>query len=403
VTISGEIKFLSLFCLKMNQGKYVFSQIAEFLPQRIFDTIVEKYSGDHYVKHFTCWNQMLCMMFGQLGNRESLSDLIICIEAHKSKAYHLGLGVGISKNNLAKANENRNCQIYSEFSYVLIDRARKCCLPNEFELAIEGNVYAFDSSVIDLCLSVFWWAKFKKTKSAIKLHTLLDVKTAIPCFVHITEAAVHDVNAMDVLEYEKGSFYVFDRGYIDYRRLYRVHHEGAFFVTRAKDNFNFKRQCSRTCNRKKGVICDQIVTLAGYYAAKNYPDKIRRIKYHDAETNKILVFITNNFELSALEIALLYKYRWKVELFFKWIKQHLKILTFWGTSENAVKTQVYIAIITYTLVAIIKSELKSPLSTYEILQILSLSLFDKTPVNELINKPYLQNFKEPLYNQLKMF
>ena len=387
----------------MNQGKYVFAQVTEFLPQRVFDTIVEKHLGNHYVKHFTCWNQMLCMMFGQLGNCESLSSLTLCIEAHKFKAYHLGLGVGISKNNLAKANESRNWQIYSEFAYVLIARARKCCQPNEFELSVEGNVYAFDSSVIDLCISVFWWAKFKKTKSAIKLHTLFDVKTAIPCFVHITEAAVHDVNAMDVLEYEKGSFYVFDRGYIDFKRLYRVHTEGAFFVTRAKDNFDCKRQKSQPCNRDKGVICDQIVLLAGYYAAKKYPDKIRRIKYHDAETNKTLVFITNNFELSALEIALLYKYRWRVELFFKWIKQHLKILTFWGTSENAVKTQVYIAIITYTLVAIVKSELKSPMSTYEILQILSLSLFDKTPVKELINKPCLQNFKEPLYNQLKIF
>jgi IS4 transposase len=286
---------------------------------------------------------------------------------------------------------------------VLIAQARKCCLPNEFELSIESNIYAFDSTVIDLCIRVFWWAKFKKTKSAIKLHTLFDVKTSIPCFVHITEAAVHDVNAMDVLEYEKGSFYVFDRGYIDYKRLYYVHCEGAYFVTRAKDNFDFKRQRSLHCDKEKGVICDQVITLAGYYTAKNYPEKLRRVKYYDAETDKTLVFITNNFTVSALEIALLYKYRWKVELFFKWIKQHLKILTFWGTSENAVKTQVYIAIITYTLVAILKSKLKSPMSTYEILQILSLSLFDKTPVKELINKPYLQNFKEPLCNQLKMF
>ncbi len=388
----------------MNQGKYVFAQLVEFLPQRIFDTCVERYRGNHYVKHFSCWRQFLCMMFGQLSNRESLSDLILCIQAHQSKAYHLGFGTSISKNNLAKANERRNWQIYADFAYVLIAQARKCCLPDDdFDIIVEGNIYAFDASVIDLCISVFWWAKYKKTKGGIKLHTLFDVKTSIPCFIHITEAALHDVNAMDELDYEKDSFYVFDRGYIDYKRLYKINMAKAFFVIRAKRNFKFKRQYSHKCDKSSGVRCDQTVILTGHYVSKDYPDKLRRIKYYDEETDTMFVFLTNNFELSALQIALLYKYRWRVELFFKWIKQHLKIKVFWGTSENAVKTQVYIAIITYVLIAIIKAKLKSNRTTYEILQIFSLSLLDKTPINELINKPCLQNFKELNHNQLIIF
>jgi hypothetical protein len=387
----------------MNNGKYVFAQITDFLPRRQFDAIVNKYNGNHYVKHFTCWNHMLCMMFGQLSSRESLSDLVLCIDAHKSKTYHLGLGNNVSKNNLAKANEHRDWRIYEEFAYLLITQARKECLSDDFKLIFQGNVYAFDSSVIDLCLNVFWWAKFRKAKGAIKLHTLFDVKTNIPCFVHITEASVHDVNALDELEYEKDSFYVLDKAYVDFKRLYIIHRANAYFVTRAKDNFNFKWQKSQKTSREKGVICDQLVLLSGFYAGINYPEKMRRIKYYDKETDKTFIFLTNNLELSALDIALLYKYRWRVELFFKWIKQHLKVLTFWGTSENAVKIQVYVAILTYTLVAIIKNKLHSPLSTYEIIQILSISLLDKTPVNELINKPYCQNVKELLYSQLKMF
>jgi hypothetical protein len=387
----------------MNHGKYVFAQITEFLPQRVFDTIVAKFNGNKYVKHFTCWNQLLCMMFGQLGNRQSLSDLVLCIEAHSNKAYHLGFGQNVSKNNLAKANERRNWKIYAEYAYHLIGQARKISLPENFELGIKSNVYAFDATVIDLCVSVFWWAKFRKTKGAIKLHTLFDIKTSIPCFIHITEAVIHEVNTMDELNYEVGSFYVFDRGYIDFDRLYTLHKTGAYFVTRAKNNFNFKRQYSFKCNKNTGVRCDQAVLLAGFYASKDYPEKLRRIKYYDEETNAEFVFLTNNFELSANDIALLYKYRWKIELFFKWIKQHLKVLTFWGISENAVKIQIYCAITTYVLVAIVKAELKSPLSNYEILQILNMSLLDKTPVKELINKPNLQDFKEPLYNQLKFF
>ena len=387
----------------MNTGKYVFAQVTDFLPRRQFDLIVFKHNGNKYVKHFTCWNHMLCMMFGQLGYRESLSDLVLCIDAHKSKSYHLGLGLNVSKNNLAKANEHRDWKIYAEYAYFLINQARSECFSDDFKLVLQGNVYAFDSSVIDVCLNVFWWAKFRKAKGAIKLHTLFDVKTNIPCFIHITEASVHDVNALDELTYENESFYVLDKGYVDFKRLYKIHRANAYFVTRAKNNFRFKWQKSRKTNRKEGVMCDQSVLLSGFYASINYPEKIRRIKYYDKDTDKTFVFLTNNFELSPLDIALLYKYRWRVELFFKWIKQHLKILTFWGTSENAVKTQVYIAILTYTLVAIIKNKLQSALSTYEILQILSMSLLDKTPIKELINKPYRQNIKELVSNQLNMF
>ncbi len=387
----------------MNQGKYVFAQITEFLPQRVFDTIAAKYCGNKYVKHFTCWNQMLCMVFGQIGNRQSLSDLVLCIDAHRTKAYHLGFGPNVSKNNLAKANEHRDYRIFTEYAYHLIGIARRHALPEDFELSIEGNVYAFDATVIDLCINIFWWAKFRKTKGAVKLHTLFDVKTSIPCFIHITEAAVHEVNAMDMLHYEAGSFYVFDRGYIDFERLYTLHRAGAYFVVRAKSNFDFKRQRSFPCDKTLGVRCDQAVLLAGFYVSKDYPEKLRRIKYYDEGIDLEFVFLTNNFLLPAHEIALLYKYRWKIELFFKWIKQHLKILTFWGITQNAVKIQIYCAVITYVLVAMVKAKLKSPLSNYEILQILSMSLLDKTPVKELINKPILQNFKEPLCNQLNIF
>lgn len=393
-----------LWFKNMNQGKYVFAQIVEFLPRRAFDTCVEHYNGNNYVKHFTCWHQLLCMMFGQLCNRESLSDLILCIQAHQAKAYHLGLGSGISKNNLAKANQRRDYRIYAEYAYILIAMARKLSVPaDDFDLDIESNVYAFDATVIDLCISVFWWAKFRKTKGGIKMHTLFDVKTHIPCFIHITEAAIHEVNAMDELVYEKESFYVFDRGYIDFERLYQLHKAEAYFVVRAKINFRFHRIYSHKCDKSKGVRCDQTIMLSGFYARRDYPEKLRRVKYYDEETNTCFVFLTNNFELTAFQIALLYKHRWKIESFFKWIKQHLKVKTFWGTSENAVKTQIYIAIITFVLIAIIKSKIKTDLTNYEILQILSMSLLDKTPVCELFQKPNLQNVKELLCNQLKLF
>jgi Domain of unknown function (DUF4372)/Transposase DDE domain len=388
----------------MNQGKYVFAQIVEFLPRRAFDTCVTHYRGNNYVRHFTCWHQLLCMMFGQLCNRESLSDLILCIQAHQSKAYHLGLSSGISKNNLAKVNQRRDYRIYAEYAYVLIGIARKLSISAEdFDSDIESNVYAFDATIIDLCISVFWWARFRKTKGGIKMHTLFDIKTNIPCFIHITEAAIHEVNAMDEIIYEKDSFYVFDRGYIDFARLYLLHKAGAYFVVRAKINFRFHRIYSRKCDKSKGVRCDQTIMLSGFYTKRDYPEKLRRVKYYDEESDICFVFLTNNFELSAFQIASLYKYRWKIELFFKWIKQHLKIKTFWGTSENAVRTQIYIAIITFVLITIVKCKIKSDLTNYEILQILSMSILDKTPVNELFLKPNLQYVKELNCNQLKLF
>lgn len=384
----------------MNKGKYVFSQLTEFLPRRIFDRMVAEHNGNKYVKHFTCWNQLLCMVFGQLTTRDSLRDLITVIEAHSPKSYHLGFGKSVTRSNLAKANEKRNSKIFEEFAYCLIDIARRKRSNDDFE--VKGKVYAFDSSTIDLCLSVFWWAKFRKTKGGIKLHTLFDVTTQIPAFIHITAATVNDMNAMDVIPYEAGAHYVFDRGYVDYQRLYRIARLQAYFVVRAKANLKFRRMYSKKTDRSTGVLCDQLGKLTGFYVSKDYPDKLRRVKFHDQETGRTFVFLTNNNELSALEIALLYKNRWQVELFFKWIKQHLKIKSFWGTSENAVRIQIYTAIITYCLVAIVGHDLKIERSTYEILQVLGISLLDKTPVNELFTNVDYNNIKEHEYNQLKI-
>jgi Domain of unknown function (DUF4372)/Transposase DDE domain len=386
----------------MNQGKYIFAQLTDFLPRRVFDRIVEKYDGNKRVKSFTCWNQMLCMIFGQLTARDSMRDLILSLEAHKSKYYHLGFGTTLTRRNFGKANSKRNYKIVEEFAYVLIEEARRSCYKNDFEIKVNGNVYAFDSTTIDLCLSVFWWAEFRKKKGGIKLHTLYDIKTSIHCFILITNAIVNDVNILDNLQYEAKSFYVFDRGYLDFSRLYNIHLEKAYFVTRAKSNFRFMRMYSNTVDKSTGVLSDQIGVLEVYQSKKDYPGKLRRIKYHDKELNRDFVFITNNMDLEASEIALLYKYRWKIELFFKWLKQHLKIKSFWGTTLNAVKTQVYCAIITYCLVAIIGNKLKVDRPIYEILQILSISLLDKTPVNEILNKENYKNNKELDSKQLEI-
>jgi len=384
----------------MNNGKYVFAQLIEFLPQRVFDRLVEKYKGNRYVKHFTCWNQLLCMVFGQLTNRDSLRDLIVIIDAHSKKTYHLGFGKTVTRSNLAKANEKRTSKIFEEFAYHLIDIARKKRANDDF--MIKGKVYAFDSSTIDLCLSVFWWAKFRKNKAGIKLHTLYDVVTQIPTFIHITEATVNDVNAMDLIPYETGAYYIFDRGYIDFKRLYYITKLSAFFVTRGKSNLKFRRIYSNKVDKSTGVLCDQIGRFTGFYASKDYPEKLRRVKFYDQETKRTFVFLTNIMELKATEIAMLYKKRWLVELFFKWIKQHLKIKSFWGISENAVRIQIYCAIISYCLVAIVGSDLKIDRSTYEILQVLGISLIDKTPVNELFEKLDYNNVKEPDYKQLSL-
>jgi len=384
----------------MNQGKYVFAQLTEFLPKRVFDCIVARYSGDKHVRFFSCWNQMLCMIFGQLTNRESLRDLIVAITAHNRKIYHLGLGKNVTRSNLSKANENRNSKIFEEFAYYLIDIARNKLKNENFE--VKGNVYAFDSSTIDLCLNVFWWAKFRKAKGGIKLHTLYDITTQIPAFIHITAATVNDVNAMDYIPYESDAYYIFDRGYVDYARLYKITLLSAYFVVRAKSNLKFRRIYSRKADKSTGVQTDQIGRLTGFYVSKDYPEKLRKVKYYDSEMNRTFVFLTNNMTLTAQEIALLYKNRWQVELFFKWIKQHLKVKTFWGNSENAVRIQIYTAIITYCLVAIIGHDLKIGRSTYEILQILGISLLDKTPVKELFTNIDYNDVKELSYNQLSL-
>jgi hypothetical protein len=386
----------------MNQGKYVFSQVVSFLPARVFDGCVAKHHGNKWIKHFSCWNQFQCMMFGQLSGRESLRDLLTCFNAHSSKFYHLGLGHNVSRTNLRNANDKRDWRIYQEFAMELIIKARSCCLPDsEFKLDLDGNVYAFDSTTIDLCLNVFWWATFRKTKSAIKLHTLYDIRTKIPAFVHVTPASVHDVNALDELNFEAGAYYVLDRGYLDFRRLHGIHDCKAFFVTRAKKNMRFQRVASAKPNPALGIISDQSIRLVGFYSVQRYPDTIRRIRFFDPVKKKKLIFLTNNFDLPAEQIALLYKYRWSVELFFKWIKQHLKIQSFWGTTENAVRTQVYIAIATYTIIAIIKSQLKSTRSTYEILQILSISLTDKTILPELFALKHLEEVEDKMQFSLQ--
>jgi len=384
----------------MNQGKYVFSQLAEFLSQRVFDGIVQKYDGDKYVRHFSCWNQLLCMLFGQLTNRDSLRDLIITLEAHSKKSYHLGLGKSVTRSNLAKANENRNSKIFEEFAYHLVGIARNKRANEDFE--IKGTIYAFDSSTIDLCLNVFWWAKFRKAKGGIKIHTLFDITTQIPAFIHITTASVNDVNAMDHIAYEEGAYYIFDRGYVDFSRLYTINQRKAYFVIRAKSSLKYRRIYSANVDKSTGVLCDQTGRLTGFYTAKDYPEKLRRVKYYDQESKRTFVFLTNNMEVTAAQVALLYKNRWQIELFFKWIKQHLKIKSFWGNSENAVRIQLYSAIIAYCLVAIVAEELKTGRSTYEMLQVISISLLDKTPVNELLKRIDYKDVKELNCNQLSL-
>lgn len=384
----------------MNQGKYLFSQLTDFLPRRVFDRLVDKYEGNKHVRSFTCWNQMLCMVFGQLTARDSMRDLMLSLEAHQPKYYHLGFGSTVSRRNFGTANESRNYRIFEEFAYVLIEEARRSCYRDDFEIEVDGNVYALDSTTIDLCLSIFWWAEFRKHKGGIKLHTLYDVKTSIPSFLYITNAIVHDVNIMDIIPYEEGSFYVADKGYTDFQRLYKIHTNGSFFVTRAKENLRFKRMYSRAVDKTTGVQSDHIGKLEVYKSKKEYPEKLRRIKFYDAEHDKDLVFLTNNMDLKASEIAFLYKKRWAVELFFKWMKQHLKIKSFWGTTLNAVKIQIYCAVIAYCLVAIIGNKLKVDRSIYEILQILSISLLDKTPIKEILTKCDYNNVKELQNKQL---
>lgn len=385
----------------MNNGKYLFAQVISFLPVNDFIKCVKKYNGNYKVHHFTCWHQLMCMLFGQLANRDSLSDLVTCLNTQRDKWYHLGMGTGLSKSNLAYANENRDWHIFEEYAYILIAEARRICTSNnDFQLDIEGNVYAVDSTTVDLCLNVFWWAKFRKNKAAVKVHTQYDIKTDIPSYIYITDGSVHDVNFMDIMEYECGAYYVMDKAYVDFARLYNIHEQNAFFITRLKDNTNYRRIYSAKVDKSTGVLCDQTIRLNNYVAAKKYPGKLRRIKYYDEIIGMTLEFVTNNFLLPALDIARLYKHRWGVELFFKWIKQHLKVKAFWGYSDNAVRVQIYTAIIAYVAVAIMKEKLKLKHSNYEILQILSITLLTKTQLQQLFQKSYLNNVKEQEANQL---
>lgn len=388
----------------MNSGKYVFSQMISFISHKQFQTLVKRYKGDYKIKDFSCWKQFLCMAFGQLTHRESLSDTMLCLQANADKLYHLGIGRAVSKSTLSVANENRSYEIYRDLAMLLITEAKRLYIgDSDLDVSLTNNVFAIDATTIDLCLSSFHWPTFRSTKAGIKLHTQLDLKTAIPEFIHFSTASVHDVNALDFISFEANSFYVMDRGYVDYKRLYKVHQADAFYITRAKDNMNSRRVKSNPSDKANGVLCDQYVLLNNYYAAIDYPEKIRRIKFYDAESGKKLIFLTNNFHLKATQIAQLYKHRWKIELFFKWIKQHLKVKSFWGQSENAVKTQVWIAVSVYVLVAIAKKKFMLKQSLYEILQILSISIFERMPINQLFQQTQKQYFKELNYNQLNIF
>ena len=375
----------------MYKDKFVFSQLVSFLDRNKFNYIVRKYNGDKYVKHFTCWNQLLALMFGQLSSRDSLRDLIVALDAHHSKCYHLGMGKNISKSSLARANQDRDYRIFEEYAYSLVSEARTKRITNLFNLG--GNVFAFDSTTIDLCLSVFWWAKFRKKKGGIKVHTLYDAETQIPTFFHMTEASVYDSKAMKEIPYEPSSYYIFDRAYNNFKMLYKIHQIGAYFVVRAKKNLQYK-SIKWKCRLPKNVLSDMTIELTGFYPKQYYPETIRLVKYWDEELKREFVFLTNAIHISALQVAELYKNRWQVELFFKWLKQHLKIKKFWGTTQNAVRIQIYAAICTYCLVAIVQHDMKLDRSTYEILQVLSISLTDKTHLRELFKKTKFQNDKE---------
>ena len=387
----------------MNTGRTVFSQIMDFLPLREFRKCVKRYRGNHKVQKFLCLDQFLCMAFAQLTYRESLRDIEVCLRAMQSKLYHMGIRSRISKSTLADANENRDWRIYGDFAQVLIHIARELYIKEDFAVELHQTVYALDSTTIDLCLSLFPWAKFRKHKAGIKLHTLLDLRGNIPTFIRITEALMHDVNILDDIILEAGAFYIMDRGYLDFGRLYTFHQCLAFFVARAKGNFQFRRLYSCPIDKSTGLRCDQIIVLTGFYASKDYPEKLRRVSYVDKETEQSLVFITNCFTLPAITIAQLYKCRWQVELFFKWIKQHLRIKAFFGTTENAVKTQIWIAISVYVLVAIIRKQLNLDLSLYTILQILSVTLFEKVSILQVLTEAGYKTDSIDSCNQLMLF
>ena len=368
----------------MNTGKTIFAQVMDFLPLKKFRKCVDRYQGNYKVQNFSCLDQFLCMAFAQLTYRESLRDIETCLRSMKNKLYHMGIRSQVSRNTLSNANNTRDWRIYADFAQVLIQSARDLYLNDGFGVELKNTVYALDATTIDLCLSLFPWARFRKSKAGIKLHTLLDLRGNIPTFIEITEALLHDVNILDILVAEPGSFYIMDRGYIDFARLYSWNLSGAFFVVQAKKNLKFRRLYSRKVDKSTGLRCDQTIVLTSFYPAQYYPEKLRRIRFFDSENQRYLVFLTNNFSLPAITIAQLYKCRWQVELFFKWIKQHLRIKSFFGTSENAVKTQIWIAISVYVLVAIIKKRLNIQHSLYTILQVLSVTAFEKAPITQVL-------------------
>jgi Domain of unknown function (DUF4372)/Transposase DDE domain len=387
----------------MSTGQLVFAQVTKYLPLTTFRRCVARYGGTHKVKTFSCLDQYLCMAFAQLTYRESLRDIEACLRAQQSKLYHMGINSWVSRSTLADANENRDWRIYADFAQSLIAIARRLYAEEPFGVDLKDTVYALDASTIDLCLSVFSWAPFRSTKAAIKLHTLLDLRGNIPSFIHISDGKLHDVNVLDLLLPEPGAFYIMDRGYIDFDRLYQLHEAKSFFVTRAKSNLKAQRRYSHPIDRSTGLICDQTIVLTGFYSKQDFDTPLRRVRFKDPTTGKRLVFLTNNFTLPALTIADLYRCRWQVELFFKWIKQHLRIKVFFGTSENAVKTQIWIAVSVYVLVAIVKKRLNLSASLYEILQILSLTMFERIPLDQLLSKIVTENIDAVLPNQLNLF
>jgi len=386
----------------MHTGKLVFAQMMDFLPLQQFRRCVARYRGTYKVKSFSCLDQFLCMAFAQLTCRESLRDIEACLRSVRSKLYHMGIRSTVSRNTLAHANETRDWRIYADFAQTLIHAARKLYADEEFGVELDETVYALDSTTIDLCLSLFPWARFRQRKGAVKLHTLLDLRGPIPSFIRITDGLVHDVNILDEIIPEPGAFYVMDRAYLDFSRLHTLHLCLAFFVTRARKRFRFRRLYSRSVEKSAGLQCDQTIVLTGFYPSKYYPEKLRRICYYDATTDSRLVFLTNNFTLPPLTIAQLYKCRWRIEIFFKWIKQHLRIKSFYGTSLNAVKAQIWIAISVYVLVAILKKRLDLTLDLYTILQILSVTLFEKQPLLQVLAEYDREPAEANVDNQLML-
>jgi hypothetical protein len=388
----------------MYSGQLVFSQLMDFLPMHQFRRCVDRYNGNYHMKQFSCLDQFLCMAFAQLSYRESLRDIESCLRAMHTKLYHMGIRSRVSKSTLADANEKRDWRIYADFAQVLIHIARELYRNEDFGVELDETVYALDASTIDLCLSLFPWARFRKTKGAVKLHTLLDLRGSIPSFISITEGTVHDVNVLDELIPEPGAFYIMDRGYLDFERLYLLNQCMAFFVIRSKSNTRFRRLYSHPINKATGLRCDQTVVLTGVYTKKYYPDKLRRVKFFDEQHNRTFSFLSNNFLIPALLVAELYRCRWQVELFFKWIKQHLRIKAFYGTSENAVKTQIWTAVSVYVLVAIVKKKLRlNDMSLYTILQILSVTLFEKDSLLQILTDSRYRNITQSYSNQLKLF